>query len=129
MKPAFKQVAAQQPAQVGLYELDLHYVALGPHPEMLGVQVDVVDIKGCQLALPDAGAQQHLDHHPVAQCGESCTALEGLEQALFFRGGQKPGRVAFQSVQLDHPRRIVLCNPLPGSPGKKGSHSCFYPMQ
>ena len=126
---AFNQVATQQPAQVGLYELDLLNVALGPHPEMLGIQVDVFDVQGGQLTQPDPGTQQYLDHHPVAKRGRAGVALERLEQTPFFRSGQEPGRFALETVQPDRSRRVVRGDALPGRPGKKRPRRCLHAVQ
>lgn len=61
------------------------FIALGPDPKMLRVRIDVVDVQHGQLPETDAGAQQHVNHHPVAQRGEFDMAFERLEPALFFR--------------------------------------------
>ena len=51
---ALLQVGAQKGAQGGLEELHLRDAALGADPEMLGVEVHIIDVQVDQFPQPDA---------------------------------------------------------------------------
>lgn len=122
MSTTLGQVTAQQCAEVGLDELDLRHISLGPHPQMLGVEVDVIHVERGQLAKPDPCAQQHLDHGAVAQRGEVGPSLELLEQTFLFGGGQEHRQLSRQPMHADGPGRIVLDHARLDGPGEKGPH-------
>ena len=72
---AFPQVALQQDAEVGLYEFDLYHISLGPHPQVLRIEVNVSDVQRGQFADADPGAQQDFDHDPVPHSGKARAAF------------------------------------------------------
>ena len=123
------QVTAQQCAEVGLDELDLRHIPLGPHPQMLGVEVDVIHVERGQLAKPDPRAQQHLDHGAVAQRGEIGPPLELLEQTFLFGGSQEDRQLSRQPMHADGPGRVVTDHARLGGPGEKGPHRRLHPME